>query len=175
MIINAEEMAMEEIAELANELMAEWSSSKNKQRTFVLEYLKTNFSNASEAVRKAGYSPKYANRQATQLLNEDRYQDVQNVIIELQEAFEIRATELSVASSVEIKQYLTSVMRGQVKEQTLIGVDKGKQAITEIGSSTTDRTKAAELLGKSMKMWTDRVEHENNVPVIISGEDELED
>lgn len=170
--MNAEEMAMKEIIKLAHELMADWSSSRSRQKNFVLEYTKENFTNATEAVRQVGYADKYADRQAAKLL---AVPHIKEVLARLQQAFDERATELSIASSVEIKQYLTRVMRGQETEQTLISVNKGRQAITDIEVATNERIRAAELLGKSQKLWTDKVEHLNSVPVIISGEDELED
>lgn len=165
-------MAKQEIIQLAEERMADWSSSRNKQKQFILAYTRDNFSNATKAAIEAGYSEKHANRQGSNLINEPH---IKEVLIELQKSYDERATELSIASSIEIKQYLTRIMRGQETEQTLIGVDKGRQAITDIEVATSERIKATELLGKSMKMWTDRMEHLNNVPVIISGEDELED
>lgn len=172
MIISAEEMAKEEIIALANEMTADWSSSRNKQKNFILAYVKENFTNATQAAIEAGYSEKHANRQGSNLINEPH---IKEVLIELQKAYDERATELSIASSIEIKQYLTRVMRGQETEQTLISVSKGMQAITDIEVATNERIRAAELLGKSQKLWTDKVEHLNSVPVIISGEDELED
>lgn len=172
MIVNAEEQAKKEIIELANEMMADWSSSRNKQKNFVIEYIKENFSNATDAARKAGYADNYVNRQANHLLNVEH---IKEVLIAVQEAYDERAMELSIASSIEIKQYLTRIMRGQEQEQTLMGIGQGSQKITDIDVATSERIKAAELLGKSQKLWTDRMEHINNVPVIISGEDELED
>lgn len=165
-------MAKEEIIALANEMTADWSSSRNKQKNFILAYMKENFTNATQAAIEAGYSEKHANRQGSNLINEPH---IKEVLIELQKAYDERATELSIASSIEIKQYLTRVMRGQETEQTLISVSKGMQAITDIEVATNERIRAAELLGKSQKLWTDKVEHLNSVPVIISGEDELED
>lgn len=164
MIINAEEQAMKEVIALAENLMAEWSSGRNKQKQFVIEYVKENFSNAAEATRNAGYSEKTARQQANTLLNTEHIKDV---IIELQKAFDERATELSIMSSVEIKQFLTRVARGQEQEQTLRGMGEGYQQITDIDVSAKDRIRAAELLGKSMKMWTDRTEHSVEVPIFI--------
>lgn len=40
--------------------------------------------------------------------------------------------------------------------------------------NTKDRLKAAELLGKRHRLFTDKVEVANAVPVIICGSDELE-
>ena len=172
MIMNAEEMAKEEIIALANEMTADWSSSRNKQKNFILAYVKENFTNATQAAIEAGYSEKHANRQGSNLINEPH---IKEVLIELQKAYDERATELSIASSIEIKQYLTRVMRGQETEQTLISVSKGMQAITDIEVSTNERIRAAELLGKSQKLWTDRMEHNVQVPIFIDDLDELDE
>lgn len=170
--ISLEEQVMQEVITQAKDLMSDWNSSRSMQKQFVIEYTKNNFSNATEAARKAGYAEGSAKQRATKLLN---VRHIKDVLFDIQDTLEYRSLELSIASNIEIKQYLTAVMRGEVTEQILIQIGHGKQAITSIQSSTSDRIKAAELLGKSMKMWTERVEHENAVPVIISGEDELED
>lgn len=170
--MNAEGKAKEEILHLANDLMADWSPSRNKQKAFIIEYIKENFTNATDAARKAGYAEKYVNRQAAQLV---RIPHIKDVIFEVQNAYEERALELSIASSIEIKQYLTRIMRGQETEQTLIGKGQGSQVITDIEVATNERIKAAELLGKSQKLWTDRMEHNVQVPVFIDDLDDLDD
>jgi len=38
-----------------------------------------------------------------------------------------------------------------------------------------DKLKAAELLGKRYRLWTDKVEVEGAIPIVIAGDDELED
>jgi len=38
-----------------------------------------------------------------------------------------------------------------------------------------DRIKAAELIGKRYRLWTDKVEVEGAIPIVIAGDDELED
>ena len=41
--------------------------------------------------------------------------------------------------------------------------------------SAKDRNKAAELLGKRYRLFTDRIEADVNQTVIFEGEDEIED
>lgn len=55
-------------------------------------------------------------------------------------------------------QYLTSVMRGSQKEQTLIGLGEGAQGLTDIDVGAKERLKAAELLGKRHALFTDKQE-----------------
>ena len=53
-----------------------------------------------------------------------------------------------VANAQEVLEYLTSIMRGEQREQTLQLVGDGMQDITSIDVAAKDRLKAAELLGK---------------------------
>ena len=49
-------------------------------------------------------------------------------------------------------------MNGEHKEEALIGVGKGAQNVIDLEVSAKDRIKAAELLGKRHRMWTDKVD-----------------
>lgn len=64
----------------------------------------------------------------------------------------------AIAKQEEVLKYLTSVMRGECKEETLRGIGEGAQRIDDIDVSAKDRLKAAELLGKRYSMWTDKKE-----------------
>ena len=70
------------------------------------------------------------------------------------------------ADAQEVIEYLTSVMRGEQKEQTLRLVGDGYQKIDDIAVSAKDRIKAAELLGKRYSLFTDKVQMDA-VPVTI--------
>lgn len=54
--------------------------------------------------------------------------------------------------------YLTSVMRGETQEQTLCGIGELGQQVIDIDVGAKDRIKAAELLGKRHRLWTDKQE-----------------
>ena len=69
----------------------------------------------------------------------------------------------TIASQDEVLQYLTRVMRGQEKDQF------------DLDASLQDRTKCAELLGKRWGTFKEKIEHSGTIPVVISGDDELED
>lgn len=173
--MNAEEKAIKDIVTRAEGLMAGWSPSKNRQKQFVLAYIRTGFNNATEAARNAGYSEKTANKQASQLLSGmDKTRHILEVVTELKNMFDERMIELSIADGTEILQYLTSLMRGQEKEQALRGMGEGYQEIINMDVSAKDRIKAAELLGRSKTLWTDKVDISGGV-IFIGGEDELED
>lgn len=67
----------------------------------------------------------------------------------------------TIANQKEVLSYLTSVMRGEQTEQTLRGTGEGVQSIIDIDVGAKDRIKAAELLGKRHRLWTDKVETEH--------------
>ena len=85
----------------------------------------------------------------------------------------------SIADAKEVMQYLTSVMRNEVKEEVVVveGEGDGCSSARTIKKdmSAKDRNKAAELLGKRYRLFTDRIEADVNQTVIFEGEDEIED
>lgn len=139
--------------------MADWPSSRNQQKRFILEYVANGFTNASEAVREAGYSMKTARTMASNMMSGmNNYEHIKPVVDTLRQEYEKRQAELKIADGTEVLQYLTSLMRGEQTEQTVISIGDYRQGITDIEVSAKDRIKAAELLGKNMTMWTDRQE-----------------
>lgn len=120
-----------------------------RQRRFADEYIISG--NATGAAVKAGYSSKYANTNASKLL--------QNTAIKsyIDERLAQLASE-KIATQEEVLSYLTSVMRGETQEQTLISIGELGQTITDIDVGAKDRIKAAELLGKRHRLWTDKQE-----------------
>lgn len=59
-----------------------------------------------------------------------------------------------IAKQDEILAYLTSVMRGEHKEEVLRGIGEGAQEIDNMDVAASQRIRAAELLGKRYAMWT---------------------
>ncbi|WP_338468713.1 terminase small subunit [Clostridium botulinum] len=133
-----------------------------KQKVFGDEYLQTG--NATEAAIKAGYSKKTArfigNENLTKLY-------IKNYIDERMKQLE----DERIAKANEVLQYLTRVIRGQETEEVVVTENIGdfmseaKTIKKEIGAK--DRIKAAELLGKRYRLFTDKVEIEGSVPVQI--------
>lgn len=108
-----------------------------RQQAFCDYYIE--LGNATEAARKAGYKGKNINRIASENLSKlDIKQYIEERIKVLDEA--------RIAKGEEVLQYLTKVMRGEEKDQ--FGLD----------ASLQDRTKAAELLGKRYRLFTEKVE-----------------
>ena len=138
----------------------------DKQKRFCDEYLID--CNATQAAIRAGYSPKTANEQGNRLLANV---SVKAYIDERLEQLHSKKT----ADAQEVMEYLTSVMRGEHKEQTLALCGDGMQEIQDIDVSAKDRIKAAELIGKRYGLFKDAVDLGGAVPVVISGGDDLAD
>ena len=130
-----------------------------KQQRFADEYIITG--NATQAAIKAGYSKKTAKVIANENLTKPyikKYIDERLAQLESEK----------IASQQEVLSYLSSVMRGEMTEQTLRSVGESGQVIAEIDVGAKDRIKAAELLGKRYKLWTDKQEvASNNVTEIV--------
>lgn len=58
-------------------------------------------------------------------------------------------------------------MRGETQEQTLCGIGELGQEVIDIDVGAKDRIKAAELLGKRFRMWTEKVETDVTQTVVI--------
>ncbi len=137
-----------------------------KQRKFCDEYLISG--NATDAAIKAGYSPKTAKQTGSEnLAKPDLKQYIEAELEKLHSA--------KIADAQEVLEYLAAVMRGQHTEQVLKLVGEGVQTVTDIDVSAKERLKAAELIGKRYGLFTEKVGLEGAVPVIITGDDQLED
>lgn len=137
-----------------------------RQQKFCDEYLISG--NATEAAIKAGYSRKTAKQTGSENLSKA---DLRAYIDE--QLAKIHSAKI--ADAEEVMKYLTSVMRGEHTEQVLKLVGEGVQTVTDIDVSAKERLKAAELIGKRYGLFTDKVGLEGAVPVIITGDDQLED
>lgn len=110
---------------------------KPKELKFAEEWLKT--TNATQSAIKAGYSERTAYSAGSRLLKKvDVRQYIDERLAEMQES--------SIADTNEVMQFLSSTMRGDIPDQ--FGLDP----------ALNDRIKAAELLGKRYKMFTDKQE-----------------
>lgn len=108
-----------------------------KQKAFADYYIECG--NATEAALRAGYSKKTSYSIGNENLKKH---EVLSYIDERMQEIE----DNRIAKGEEVLKYLTSVMRGEEKDQ--FGLDPSLQ----------DRTKAAELLGKRYRLFTDKVE-----------------
>lgn len=120
--------------ERMDELAARMSE---KQKAFCDFYVET--LNQTEAAILAGYSKKTARTTGSENMTKPY----------IKEYIDLRLAELEearIADASEVLRYLTSVMRGEVKDQF------------DLDPSLQDRTKAAELLGKRYRLFVDKQE-----------------
>ena len=141
-----------------------------KQKRFADYYIETG--NITEAAVKAGYSKKTARVIGQENLLKPA---IKGYIDEKLEAMQDERT----ASAKEVLEFLTKSMRGEIKEEVVVvegtgdGTSEARMIKKQIG--LRDRIKSAELLGKRYRLFTDKVEVDGVVPVMIVGEDELEE
>lgn len=141
-----------------------------KQKRFADYYIETG--NITEAAVKAGYSKKTARVIGQENLLKPA---IKGYIDEKLEAMQDERT----ASAKEVLEFLTKSMRGEIKEEVVVvegtgdGTSEARTVKKQIG--LRDRIKSAELLGKRYRLFTDKVEVEGVVPVMIVGEDNLEE
>ncbi|MBC2149504.1 terminase small subunit [Listeria booriae] len=132
-----------------------------KQHRFADEYIISG--NATEAYKLAGYSVKNDNSaavSASKLVRNAKVKAyIDNRLAELQSA--------KVADQQEVMEYLTAVMRGEHKEQTLRGLGEGYQEIDDIDVAASQRIKAAELIGKRYGIWTEKVDLTGTIEITV--------
>lgn len=136
-----------------------------KQQRFVTEYLVD--CNATQAAIRAGYSEQTARFIGAENLSKPY---IKQAIADKME--EMKSERIADAEEIII--YLTSVLRGQSESSVVLVCDNEVVTVTKTPDEK-ERLKAAELLGKRYGLFTDKVNLEGAVPVIISGEDQLED
>lgn len=137
-----------------------------RQQKFCDEYLISG--NATDAAIKAGYSPKTAYSMGNENLNKP----------ELKAYIETELDKIhsaKIADAEEVMKYLTDVMRGEHTEEIPLLCGDGCQELTQKEVGAKERLKAAELIGKRYGLFTDKVGLEGAVPVVIMGDDQLED
>ena len=124
-----------------------------KQRRFVDYYVETG--NASEAARRAGYAEKAAYRTGSENLRKPQ----------VKAAIDARLKELEdkrIAKADEVMQFLTSTLRGEVKEERVVveGTGEGRSdaRIIKVQVSARDRLEAAKSLLKRYPMQLDAKE-----------------
>lgn len=135
----------------------------DKQKRFCDEYLIS--LNATQAAIKSGYSKKYANTNASKLL--------QNTTIKQYiDAMMAEKEKQLIADQDEVLKYLTSVLRGKSRSTEIVvegcgdGISEARTIEKE--PSEKDRLKAAELLGKRYGLYTDKIETDVDMELNIN-------
>lgn len=119
-----------------------------KQKKFIDYYVETG--NATEAARRAGYEAN--SEKAMRNIGSENLAKLGTFIDERLKPDE----DKRIADANEVLQYLTAVMRGEVKDTF------------DFDTSVRDRNKAAELLGKRHRLFVDKVEQESSGVVNIN-------
>ena len=126
-------------------LKEEYENLTEMQKRFIDYYIE--FADAKRAAIEAGYSEKTAKQIGSENLSKlDRF-----IKVRLKQKEQKR-----IASQDEVLEYLTKVMRGEIKDQF------------NLDASLQDRTKCAELLGKRWGTFKEKVEHSGSIPVVIN-------
>lgn len=132
-----------------------------KQRIFCNEYLVD--MNTTRAYRKAYASCK---KDETAASNGNRLLKNEKVKGYIEEQLK-KIEDKSIADATEVMKYLSSVMRGEIREEVVMtrGVGEGVSVIERVKKevSPKDRNKAAELLGKRYAMFTEKIEAQAEV------------
>ena len=134
-----------------------------KQKRFCEEYLID--MNATQAAIRAGYSEETAYSIGQRLLKNVEVETYIDDILE-------KISSERIATAQEVMEHLTSEMRGQIKEECVIVENTGdyisEGKIIEKTVTPKDRIKAAELLGRRYKLFTDNLNvSETKPPPII--------
>jgi phage terminase small subunit len=150
-----------------------------RQEAFVQEYLVC--LNGAAAARKAGYLTKNSDTFAAELLGKT------HIRAAIQAAMDERAKRTQISADYVLKNIVeigercmekVPVMRGSGTERkqaiTLTkDPDTGEEVLANVWSfDAQGALKAQELLGKHLKMFTDKLEHSGTVNIIASPEDE---
>ncbi len=134
------------------------SELTDKQMIFANEYLVD--LNATRAYKKAYPKVKKDSVAAVNGNRLLRNAKVKNYIDEQLKKIE----DESIADAVEVMKYLTAVMRNEIKEEVVVVEGEGEGCssarIVKKDISAKDRNKAAELLGKRYRLFTEKVEVE---------------
>ena len=136
-----------------------------KQKIFADEYVIC--LNATRAYKKA-----YPNVKKDEVAraNGSRLLTKANVKAYIDEQLENLQSE-RVADQQEVMEYLTAVMRGKKTEPLLVLDGEGKQKVVNAIPPVQARTKAAELLGKRYRLFTDKVELDATVEQVVFEDD----
>ena len=133
-----------------------------KQQRFADEYIISG--NIYQSAREAGYSENYSRGNAAKLIGNPAVRAyIDERLAELQSK--------KVADQQEVMEYLTAVMRGEKTEPLLVVDGEGTQKVVNAVPPVQARTKAAELLGKRYRLFTDKVEFDATVEQVVFEDD----
>ena len=138
-------------------------SLNEQEKKFAYEYIR-NKCVASKAALLAGYAKstsKYAYEWLTETLpnsTSKRHLPYKKELVEYIQSLGAEKEKNRIAEVKEIKEFFSSVFRGQEKETVLRMVGIGCQDTIEIPVDLKTRLRAAELLGKMQGAFRDKVD-----------------
>ena len=150
-----------------------------RERLFVDEYIK--LGNAYQAALNAGYKHQTAlgaNKWINENFNPKKPHQKGKFKPELKAAIDSRMAEKQkelIADQDEVLRYLTDVLRGRTMSSVLARTEMGGEEVIEKPPDEKEKLKAAELLGRRYGTFTDKVNVDGAIPIVISGEDALDD
>lgn len=145
-----------------------------KQNAFCLAYAASG--NATESYKQAGYTVKNDNVAAvmgTRLLSNTK---IKERLQEIPQTYKMSEEEEKnkIADIKEIQEFLTAVMRQEKKEEEIVVAGDFAETKEKTPPIST-AIKAAETLAKLQGAFRNDINITGALPVIISGDDELED
>ncbi len=161
----------------------------DKQQCFVDEYLID--LNATQAAIRAGYSVKTADQQGSRLLANVKVQQAvsekmaersrrtgvnqDRVVMELAKIAFVNASDVINPEDATVRDGASDDDTAAIQSVKVKVIPTKEGAGIEREIRLSDKLKALELLGKHLGMWSDKLDVSVNIPVVISGEDQLED
>ncbi len=127
----------------------ELATLNERQKRFCDEYLIS--LNATDAAKKAGYKGNYVGQNADKLLKNTKIQSY------LEKRLAEKESTL-IADQDDILKLLTRIVMGEEQGTALVGVGQGAQEVEQVPPTNTEKIRAAEILGKYYKLFTDRQE-----------------
>ena len=136
--------------------MSRTKGAKNKSEKLTAQQEKfcrawVNSFNFQQSMLEAGYSESYARKTC---LEDFVTNKIQKRIDELLECGET----IYIATPQEIMMKLTKMIRREETDQVVVRNEDGSQSVVNVKVSCKEAIRACELLGKSYKMFTDKVE-----------------
>lgn len=168
--------------------MAKKANLTEKQQRFVDEYLID--LNATQAAIRAGYSAKTADVQGSRMLGNVKVQQAiseemaerskrtginqDRVVLELAKIALVKMTDI-VDSQGRIKSDASPNDLACIESVKYKEFESDTKSSVEREVKIASKLKALELLGKHLGMWNDKLDVNITQPIVITGEDALED
>lgn len=159
----------------------------DKQKKFVEEYLID--LNATQACIRAGYSPKYADREGHKLVENSRVSEAiaesmaersrrtginqDRIVQELARIAFVKITDV-VDLDGEINTNASDDDLACIESYKVEDSDSVNGSFSKREVKLASKIKALELLGKHVGMWNDKIQVDVSIPV-FGGEDDLEE